>query len=114
MKTFANYCIVLMLTLPRLGAEVPKNDDRAYNPRLEQTDDKAKRVIAQLEGIKIDDVSFERLTTSDAMGYLNKKIVGEKGGGAINFVIRGSDEAHKIVIKIKGLNFAQAVDEICR
>jgi hypothetical protein len=114
MKTFCTYCIVLVLTLPRLGAEVLKNADRADNPRLEQTDDKTKRVIAQLEGIKIDDVSFDQLTTSEAMSYLTKKIVGEKGGGVINFVIRGDDDAHRIGIKLKGLNFAQAVDEICR
>jgi hypothetical protein len=114
MKTFATYWIVLMLTVPRLGAEVPKNDDRADNPRLEQTDDKTKRVIAQLEGIKIDNVSFEKLTTSEAMDYLTQKVVGEKGGGVINFVIRGGDLAHRIGIKRKGLNFAQAVDEICR
>ena len=114
MNNFATYCIVLILTLPRLGAEAPKTDDRADNPRLEQTDDKTKRVIAQLESIKIDDISFDHLTTSEAMGYLTKKIVGEKGGGVINFVIRGSDEAHRIGIKPKGLNFAQAVDEICR
>ena len=114
MKTFATYCIALMLTLPRLEAEVPKDDDRAHNPRLEQTDDKTKRVIAQLEGIKIDDVSFEQLATAEAMGYLTKRVVGEKGGGVINFVIRGADQTKRIGIKSKSLNFAQAVDEICR
>ncbi len=114
MKTFAIYCIVLMLTLPRLGAEVPKNDDRSNYQRLAQSDDKAKRVIAQLEDIKIADVSFEKLTATEAMGYLTKKVVGNKGGGVINFVVRGADQAKRVGITSKSLTFAQAVDEVCR
>jgi len=78
-----------------------------------QADAKAKRVIAQLEKIEIDDVSFEKLSASEAMDYLTKKVVGVKGGGAINFVIRGADEEKKVGIKRKSLNFAQAVDDIC-
>ncbi len=81
--------------------------------RLEQIDDKAKRVIAQLENIEIQDISFEKLTAAEAMGYITKKVVGEKSGGVINFVIRGADQAKKVEITRKNLTYAQAVDEIC-
>ena len=81
---------------------------------MEQADDKAKRVIDQLENIEIDDVSFEKLSAAAAMGYLTKKVVGEKGGGVINFVIKGADQAKIVGITRKRLTFAQAVDEICR
>ena len=114
MKTFATYCIVLMFTLPRLGAEEPKAGERTNYQRLEEADDKAKRVIAQLENIKVDDVSFEKLTATEAMSYLTKKVVGNKGGDVINFVIRGADSAQRVGITSKSLTFAQAVDEICR
>ncbi len=99
---------------PQPEAEEPKDDARANDQRLEQTDDKAKRVIAQLENIEVDDVSFEKLTTAEAMGYLTKKVVGNKGGGVIHFVIRGADQAKRVGITSKSLTFAKAVDEICR
>jgi hypothetical protein len=114
MKTIASYCFVLMCISLRMSAGQMPKDDRADHPRVEQQDDKVKRVIAQLEGIKIDDVAFAQLTTSQAMNYLTKEIVGENGGGVIHFVIRGADQTHKITIKRKNLNFAQAIDDICR
>jgi capsular polysaccharide biosynthesis protein len=97
-----------------MAAEELKDGDRAGYQRLEQTDDKAQRVIAQLEKIKITDISFEKLTANEAMDYLTKKVVGEKGGGVINFVIRGDDQAKQVGITSKSQTFAQAVDEICR
>jgi hypothetical protein len=100
-------------TLPRVGALDPQGNSATQYHRLRQADAKAKRVISQLEKIEIDDVSFEKLSTSEALGYLTKKVVGAKGGGVINFVIRGADGEKKVGIKRKSLNFAQAVDEIC-
>ena len=67
--------------MPRLGAEEPTDHARATYQRLEQTDDKAKRVIDRLEDIKIDEVSFENLTAAEAVGYLTQRVVGEKVGG---------------------------------
>ena len=107
-------CLVLLLTLPRLGAEETTDHARATYQRLEQTDDKAKRVIDRLEDIKIDEVSFENLTAAEAVGYLTQRVVGDKGGGLINFVIRGADQAKRVGITSGSLTFAKAVDEICR
>ena len=114
MKTLVTYGIILMITLPRMGAVEQQDDNRADYQRLEQTDDKAERMISQLEDIEIDDVSFEKLSVAEAIGYLNKKVVGENGGGVINLVIRGADEPKSVGITRKNLTFAKAVDEICR
>ena len=99
--------------MPQVGAVEPQGNSVAQYHRLGQADSKAKRVIAQLERIKIDDVSFEKLSTTEALDYITKKVVGAKGGGVINFAIKGADEEKKVGIKRKSLNFAQAVDEIC-
>ena len=50
-KALATCCLVLLLTLPRLGAEEPTDHARATYQRLEQTDDKAKRVIVLKRGM---------------------------------------------------------------
>ena len=114
MKTLVTWCIALIFTLPLVGAVETKGDGDVKYQRLVQTDDKAKRVIAQLENIEIKDISFEKLSAAEAMGYLTKKVVGKKAGGVINFVIRGADQARRAGITSKSLTYAQAVDEICR
>lgn len=113
MKTLVTYCIALILSSPRVGALETKGDNGVKHQRLVQADDKVMRVIAKLENIEIVDISFEKLTAAEAMNYLTKKVVGEKGGGVINFVIRGVDQAKKVGITRKSLTYAQAVDEIC-
>lgn len=85
----------------------------AAYPWLEATGDHAKRVIETLERIRIDDISFKRLTPAEAIAYLTGKVAGEKGGGVINFVVRGAEPDKKVGITGRTLNFAQAVDEIC-
>ena len=114
MKNLVIYSLVMLLALLRIDAAVEQDDNRANYQRLERADDKAKNVIAQLEMIEIADVSFEKLSVAAAMSYLNKRVVGEKGGGVINFVIRGNDEVKSIAITRGSLTFAKAVDEICR
>ena len=59
-------------------------------------------------------VSVEGVSAGEALAYLNDKVVGDQGGGVINFVIRGREVSDKsVTLKADKMNYAQAVDEIC-
>jgi hypothetical protein len=81
--------------------------------RLEKTNDRARGVVVQLQAIKLQGVAVEGVAPSAALEALRKKVVGEKGGGVINFVIRGSEEGLRVTIKADKTTYAQVVDDIC-
>ena len=114
MKTLL-YCILalsFMMPVADADPKAPKLEDKYRF--LKSVDEKERGVIAQLEKINIENVAIRDLKPSEALNYLRRKIVGDKGGGVINLVIRGSQAAEKkITIQKEGMNYAEAVDAIC-
>ncbi len=121
MKTPLVGLLVASFLMPGVGGNEIPSDEAAEYRRLVPGDEKAHQVIAVLEKILIDDISFHDLSVFDALNYLNRKVVGEMGGGGINFVIRPGerrdagreDEEGRIGITRMTMSFAHAVDEIC-
>lgn len=93
---------------------LPVGDNEPGYLRLKEKGEKENGVVAQLEKIRIENVSIQGLSVSEAFEYLRKKVVGDKEGGVINLVIRGSDRNNrKSTIRKKNMTYAEAVDAIC-
>ena len=115
MKKPLYYILALLFLMPVIDAtpKAPKLVEKYQG--LGSADKKERVVIAQLEKISIEKLAIRDLTPHEALDYLRKKIVGNKGGTVINLVIRGSQAAEKkIAIKKEEMNYAEAVDEICK
>ena len=113
MKTLAICLIALVSVLPKSDAAEQEGAEGVKYQCLAQTDDKAKRWITVLEGVEIENVSFENLTLEEAISYINNKTLGGKEGGFINLIIREPVKEKNITIKGDALTYAKAVDEIC-
>ena len=114
MKAYLGCVLVLSLNLAAIHAEERSGKTVDAYRQLKQGDKKAQSVIARLEKIKIGNVSIEGLSADRALEYLRDKVVGGKGGGVINFVIRGVETSNsKVTLQADKMNYAKAVDEIC-
>jgi hypothetical protein len=113
MKTLVHYGLVICLLIPHLQASDTPAKDKVEYRRLEKTNERARGVVEQLETIKLQDVAIAALPPSAALGVLRGKVLGEKGGGVINLVIRGSEEGLRVTIKADKTTYSQVIDDIC-
>ena len=113
MKTLIQCGLAICLLILHLHAGDPPANVKDEYRRLEKITDRAGAIVEQLQAIKLQGVTIEGVAPSAALEALRKKVVGETGGGVINFVIRGSERGQRVTIKSDKTTYAQAIDQIC-
>ena len=87
-------------------------------------DSSEQPVLKQLEALAMPEIDLPKQSFTAALGALQQRYANGKGGGVINFIVRGSatdqpaapesNPAEKIVsLQAKNLNIAAAIDALC-
>lgn len=113
MNAFISYALSLTFLISDLHAGDTAAEAKVEYRRLTTANDRERRIVEQLQAIQLEGVSITGLTPSAAIGALREKVLGAKGGGVINFTIRGSEAGQQVTIQKDKMTYAEAIDQIC-